>query len=94
MGHNSPEGKPHGHSYEVTVWFRHGHDARILQMHLNTVLERLDHTFLPDELRNGERLAEHIAGQLPGCIEVECSRPLERIYGKWLKPCAQPGETQ
>lgn len=83
VGHNSPEGKAHGHSYEVTVWYRHGHDARLLQRHLNLVLADLDHTFLPDEIRHGEALAEHIAEKLPGCIAVDVSRPLERIYARW-----------
>ena len=83
VGHNSPEGVAHGHSYEVVVWYRFGNDARLLKNHLDTVLGKLDHTFLPDELRLGENLAEHIGGMLPGCIAVECNRPLERIYAKW-----------
>lgn len=85
VGHTSPEGTAHGHSYEVVVWYRHGHDARILQTHLQTVLGKLDHTVLPDELRTGERLAEQIAGDLPGCIEVEVNRPLERLYARWTQ---------
>lgn len=86
VGHNSPEGKPHGHSYEVVAWFRHGHDARILQAHLGTVLAKLDHTVLPDDLALAENLAEHIATQLPGSVEVQVNRPLERLYAKWITP--------
>lgn len=84
LGHNSPEGSPHGHSYEVTAWYRFGHDARALKRQLDAALSGLDHTVLPDEIALGENLAEHIAKQLPGCVEVEVNRPLERIYARWV----------
>jgi hypothetical protein len=83
VGHNSPEGVPHGHSYDVTVWYRCGHDARALQRQAETVRQQLDDRMLPDELRFGEDLAEHIGNQLPGCVAVDVSRPLERIYARW-----------
>jgi 6-pyruvoyl-tetrahydropterin synthase len=83
VGHTGPEGVAHGHSYEVVAWYRHGHDARLLQSYLKVVLDKLDHTVLPDELRLGENIAEHIGTQLPGCVEVEVNRPLERIYARW-----------
>lgn len=82
VGHNSPEGVPHGHSYEGIAWYRFGHDARALQRQVEAVVGPLDHTVLPDEIALAENLAEHIRKQLPGCIEVECNRPLERIYAK------------
>lgn len=84
VGHNSPEGIPHGHSYEIVAWFRFGPDARNLLRHLENVTKPLDHTVLPDELRLGENLAEHVRKELPGCVEVEVRRPLERIYAKEL----------
>jgi len=84
VGHNSPEGTPHGHSYEVTAWYRFGHDARALQRQVETVRETLDHTFLADDLQLAENLAAHIGTQLPGCIQVDCARPLERIFGSWV----------
>jgi 6-pyruvoyl-tetrahydropterin synthase len=83
VAHRSPEGQLHGHSYEIKVRYRHGHDARALLRHLNLVLERLDHTTLSDEIRWAEELAEHIGGQLPGCLRVEANRELEGIYGEW-----------
>ena len=75
--HNSPEGVLHGHSYEVWAWFPQA-DARGLQEKLNEVLAALDHSHLSDELAWGEALAEHLARQLPNCVEVEVRRPLER----------------
>lgn len=83
VGHNSPEGVPHGHSYEVICWYRFGHDARALQRQTEAVRATLDHTVLPDELRFAENLAEHIAKELQGCIAVDVNRPLERIYARW-----------
>jgi 6-pyruvoyl-tetrahydropterin synthase len=80
--HNSPEGVLHGHSYEVWAWFPQA-DARELQERLNEVLAALDHSHLSDELAWGEALAEHLARQLPNCVEVEVRRPLERIGAKW-----------
>jgi 6-pyruvoyl-tetrahydropterin synthase len=80
--HHSPEGVLHGHSYEVWAWFPQA-DARSLQRHLEEVLAHLDHTHLDAELAWGEALAEHIAAQLPGCVEVEVRRPLERIGARW-----------
>lgn len=81
--HRTPEGALHGHSYEVTVWFRHGHDARMLQRHLASVIADLDHGELPEHLTWGEQLAEHFATSLPGAVQVDVSRPLERIYARW-----------
>ena len=81
--HNSPEGVLHGHSYEVWAWFPQS-DARGLQERLNEVLAALDHSHLSEELAWGEALAEHLARQLPNCLEVEVRRPLERIGAKWM----------
>ena len=83
VGHNSPEGAAHGHTYEVIAWYRFGHDARALRRQLDSALSQLDHTVLPDEIALAENLAEHIAKQLPGCIEVEVNRPLERFYARY-----------
>jgi len=83
VGHNSPEGVSHGHSYDVTVWYRFGYDARALQRQVETVRVQLDHTHLPDELQFAENLGEHIGKQLPACVAVDVNRPLERLYARW-----------
>lgn len=83
--HHPPEGGGlHGHSYEVIAWFEAGEDARTLQARLRAAIEQIDHTILPPELALGEALAEHVGRSLDGCVEVEVSRPLERIYARWL----------
>lgn len=83
VGHNSPEGVLHGHSYDVTVWYRFGHDVRALQRLAETVRHKYDHAVIPDALQLAEKLAEEIAKDLPGCVAVDCNRPLERIYARW-----------
>ena len=83
--HQPPEGGDvHGHSYEVTAWFAAGEDARLLQARLAAVLEPLDHTVLAAELASGEAIAEQIGRNLAGCRQVDVSRPLERIYARWI----------
>lgn len=80
--HTTPEGGLHGHTYEVVAWYHHGHDAVALRRHLDAVLAKFDHAMLPDEIRWGEDLAEHIHKELPGCIAVDVNRHAERIYAK------------
>lgn len=83
VGHSSPEGVPHGHSYECVAWFRFGYDARALQRMVEVVRAQFDHTILPEELALAENLAERIARELPGCVAVEANRPLERIFARY-----------
>jgi 6-pyruvoyl-tetrahydropterin synthase len=82
--HHPPEGGDvHGHSYEVVAWFEAGEDARDLQARLAAAVEPLDHTVLKSDLASGEAIAEHLGRLLEGCVEVEVSRPLERIRARW-----------
>jgi 6-pyruvoyl-tetrahydropterin synthase len=82
--HRTPEGKLHGHTWHVTAWFKNNFrsDARVLKAMLDTMLSRLDHTELPDDLTWGEDIARQIA-VLANCQEVEISRPAERIHARW-----------
>lgn len=82
--HKSPEGKWHGHTWYVKAWFRNQHrlDARVMQASLNKMLERYDHSELPENLAWGEDIAREV-GSLINCVEVEISRPAEGIYAKW-----------
>lgn len=73
----------HGHSYEVTAWFAAGGDALHLQARLRKAAEPFDH----DELLDG--LAENIAAELgrllPDAVQIDVSRPLERLYARWVR---------
>jgi hypothetical protein len=82
--HLNENGKMHGHTWHVTAWFRNRHrcDALVYQASLNTLLGRLDHSELPDDLSWGEDIARQIA-VIAGCQEVEVSRPAEGIHARW-----------
>ena len=77
--------KGHGHSYQCVAWYRFGPDVVALQRQIEAVREMFDHQNLMDDLELGEKLAEEIGRQLPGCIRVDVDRPLERIYARWEK---------
>lgn len=73
----------HGHTWQVTAWWpSDGTDALLRQKELAHAVARLDHKELPDELSRGEALAAHF-GHALGCVAVDVSRPLERIYARW-----------
>jgi hypothetical protein len=82
--HDQVRKQLHGHTYEVTAWFsfKESRDALCLQKTLEGALSAWDHTVLPDELASAEGLATAILGLLNGCVEVEVSRPLERLYAR------------
>ena len=73
----------HGHSYEVTAWFRYdGQDAEQLQAKLSVFLRsHLDHGVLRDDLSRAEDMAYFILQAL-GCERVVVSRPLERLHAE------------
>jgi hypothetical protein len=81
--HYSPEGQLHGHSYGVKAWFVYAGDARSRKEELNRVLTKMDHSLLPDDLRWGEDIAEHVGLSLLGCTRVEIDRDKEGFYGAW-----------
>jgi chromosome condensin MukBEF MukE localization factor len=76
--------KDHGHTYECVAWYRFGSDVRALQRQVEAVRGMFDHQTLEHELCLGENLAAEIGRQLPGCIQVDVNRPLERIYARWV----------
>ena len=82
--HRGPEGKLHGHTWEITAWFvASDEDARNFQGDLAATLELLDHNVLPDHLSRGEDLAEWLGAELEGCVQVDVARPAERIFARW-----------
>ncbi len=86
--HHSPEGALHGHSYQVTAWFRNEdhRDARCFKAALQAMLALWDHKVLPAELSWGEDIARAV-GTLANCVEVVVSRPIEGFHARWR---AQP----
>lgn len=77
----------HGHSYEVMAWWPANppRDAVVLQEWLKTVLKAFDHKTLPPELSRMEALAEAIGDKIGECVEVEISRPVERLSARWRR---------
>jgi len=74
-----------GHSWEVTAWFTGRPNAAHRQEQLAAILRRLDHTELGVELSWGEDIAQRVAERFSDsmCVQVDVSRPLERIYARW-----------
>ena len=79
--HRDRDGRMHGHTWEITAWWKGAPNAREKQAMLSLYLSSFDHGFLPDNLAWGEHLATRIAQDL-GCSQVDVSRPLERIYAR------------
>jgi len=81
--HRSVEGQLHGHTWEITAWFPSGADAFELQRLLVGFLAQWDHAELPAHLSRGEHLAAAIGQSLSMCVQVDVSRPPERIFARW-----------
>lgn len=84
--HYSRDGKLHGHTWQVVVWWL-AESSTIISADtrkrlMAEYLERFDHKILPNELAWGEDLAEQIGLDL-AAISVDVSRPLEGVYAKW-----------
>ena len=77
--HRDTSGNLHGHTWEVTAWWREGEDGVKLQRDLEHYLKVFDHTVLGDDIAWGEALAKSILIGLK-CVRVEVRRPLERLY--------------
>lgn len=77
--HRDTAGNLHGHTWEVTAWWREGEDGVKLQRDLEHYLKVFDHTVLGDDIAWGEALAKSILIGLK-CVRVEVRRPLERLY--------------
>lgn len=75
-------GKLHGHTWEVIAWFKSDENAMKLQLRLKDYLKSFDHEVLDDSVSWAEKIAADICASLEDCIEVQISRPAERIYAK------------
>ncbi len=90
--HRTNDGSLHGHTWHVTAWFKNNYrsDVVVYQAMIDVMLRRLDHTELPDDLSWGEDIARQIAC-LANAVEVEVSRPAERIHARWR--WSNPGDS-
>lgn len=86
--HYSREGRLHGHTWQVVVWFHAAgagtFDAEHKKKQLAQYLERFDHNVIEDQYAWGEDLAEKIGMDLRAAV-VDVSRPLEGIFAKWIR---------
>ena len=87
--HDDPRGDlpRHWHSREIIAWFSHLGDARDRRVELDESLATLQGMHLDPSIAWGEDLAEHLAKQLPGCVEIEIRRPGERLLARWRADC-------
>lgn len=86
--HTGEDGRLHGHSYEVVVWFQDFDGCAVaLKQRLDAILSIIDHGELPPELASGEAIAEWIAElfQAPRCVQVDVARPIERFFAQWRR---------
>lgn len=86
--HYSRDGKLHGHTWQVVVWYHANGDVilnadRKKQL-LAQYLARFDHSVIDDQYAWGEDLAEKIGTDLRAAA-VDVSRPLEGIFAKWIR---------
>jgi len=86
--HYSRDGKLHGHTWQVVVWYHAAKfgtfDAEIKKRLLSKYLARFDHNVIDDQYAWGEDLAEKIGIDLRA-VAVDVSRPLEGIFAKWVR---------
>lgn len=77
--HKDKAGKLHGHTWEITAWWKGSPDAVGKQALLNSALMEFDHTQLDDDLSWAEQFGMILLCTLQ-CERIEISRPLEKIY--------------
>jgi 6-pyruvoyl-tetrahydropterin synthase len=76
-GHRDPDGRIHGHSYIVEVWWPAGADLPALAAELRALASGVDHTMLEDSI--GSPLMEAVAAwflaRVPDATRVIVRRP-------------------
>ncbi len=81
VAHNAPDGRLHGHTYEVTAWWTGQPCALESQAALTNWLSKFDHQQLPLGMSRAEDIASQCLMAL-GCVAVDVARPLERIFAR------------
>lgn len=83
--HRDARGRLHGHTWEVRAWFPEGRDAIELQKLLTATLRVVDHRELAEEMSSGEALLRVFSINMRDAVEIEISRPAERIYARYRR---------
>ncbi len=88
--HRGREGRVHGHTWEITVWFDAARtfDAALARHCLDEVIQSYQGKCLPDRIAWGEPLAAEIARDVANDflrpVQVDVTRQAERIYARWV----------
>ncbi|WP_374413321.1 hypothetical protein [Novosphingobium colocasiae] len=81
VAHTSPDGRLHGHTYEIVGWWAGEPCALEMQTQLEAWVAKFDHDELPINMSRAEEIGRAAIHTL-GCVAVDVNRPLERIYAK------------
>lgn len=81
VAHTGPDGRMHGHTYEVIAWWEGEPCVVEMQQKLQAWLSKFDHQCLPLRMTRAEQIASQCKMAL-GCAQVDVNRPLERLYAK------------
>ena len=81
VAHTSPDGRLHGHTYEIIGWWDGQPCALEMQARLTDWLAKFDHDELPINMTRAEEIGCAVIEAL-GCVAVDVNRPLERLYAK------------
>ncbi len=81
VAHTGPDGRLHGHTYEVAAWWEGEPCAVEMQGKLQAWLAKFDHQSLPPRMSRAEDIGRQCKMAL-GCVRVNVNRPLERLYSE------------
>jgi hypothetical protein len=81
VAHTGPDGRLHGHTYEITGWWDGEPCAVEMQGQLARWVEKFDHGRLPLIMNRAEDIGRQCIMAL-GCVAVDVNRPLERLFAR------------
>jgi len=81
VAHTGPDGRLHGHTYEIIGWWRGEPCAVDMQRKLARWIDKFDHGQLPPNMSRAEAIASQCMMAL-GCVAVDVNRPLERLFAR------------
>jgi len=84
VAHTGPDGRLHGHTYEVAGWWEDEPCAVEMQARLQSWLAKFDHQSLPPRMSRAEDIGRQCLMAL-GCAAVDVNRPLERLFARVTK---------